>query len=665
MAADIFAPDPVKGLLSNNNAAPASDLIGALTAVVSTAAPTLTNGNLALVSLDTSGNLRVTDGSTATRNVNVAQVNGNTVNTGNGAAGTGTQRVVIASDQTAFSVNAIQSGTWTVQPGNTANTTPWLTTINQGGNSATVKAASTPAVATDPALVVAISPNNSITVDPMLDTTNTGTLNALNAAVSVSVNNQLGVAIQIAAGTLIGTIVPEISVDGGTTWVTTQFDDPVTNTKTSSITFATANTATTRTIITAGGTSTARVRVSAFTSGTANASIRASQARDPSLLFTAPAGSTSLPPVIGHVGGTVSTAAPTYTNGTLNTFSLTTAGAVRTDGSGTTQPISGTVTVTQATAANLQAQVQGTSASGSAKSGNPVQLGGVFNTTQPTVTTGQVVELQASSRGAIIIATGTETPTSNQTQIAGTSIAAGAGATTAGTQRVVIANDQVLPVSRTTASNSVTNTIFVQPSNGTTTVAFNAGATDTATQRVVLGTTTGLGAVVTTPIFSQLSNGTTSAAFNAGAADTATLRVVLASGTGLGTSATPLYVTSDDPSGTPKISNNTTADIATNGGTQTSNSTAISNGTTGRLLAVTAGGNTRMRHTVQRFDGTTATTVANFLTQANDSVTWKVQDPASVSQTGNGTTTTFRCVSTNLDNVFATPAYVVFEWTEV
>lgn len=38
-------------------------------------------------------------------------------------------------------VAATQSGTWTVQPGNTANTTPWLTTINQGGNSATVTAA--------------------------------------------------------------------------------------------------------------------------------------------------------------------------------------------------------------------------------------------------------------------------------------------------------------------------------------------------------------------------------------------------------------------------------------------------------------------------------------------------------------------------------------------
>lgn len=38
-------------------------------------------------------------------------------------------------------VAATQSGTWTVQPGNTANTTPWLSTINQGGNSATVTGA--------------------------------------------------------------------------------------------------------------------------------------------------------------------------------------------------------------------------------------------------------------------------------------------------------------------------------------------------------------------------------------------------------------------------------------------------------------------------------------------------------------------------------------------
>jgi hypothetical protein len=53
--------------------------------------------------------------------------------------------------------------------------------------------------------------------------------------------------------------------------------------------------------------------------------------------------------------------------------------------------------------------VIGTAASGAAKSGNPVQVGAVFNTTQPTVTNGQVVEGQASNRGGLIVTTGVDT----------------------------------------------------------------------------------------------------------------------------------------------------------------------------------------------------------------------------------------------------------------
>lgn len=49
--------------------------------------------------------------------------------------------------------------------------------------------------------------------------------------------------------------------------------------------------------------------------------------------------------------------------------------------------------------------VQGDSASGAAKLGNPVQIGGVFNTTQPTVVSGNTVEAQSTSRGALIVAT--------------------------------------------------------------------------------------------------------------------------------------------------------------------------------------------------------------------------------------------------------------------
>lgn len=53
-------------------------------------------------------------------------------------------------------VAATQSGPWTVQPGNTANTTPWLTSISQGGNTAAVKAANTVAT-TDVGVVVAVA----------------------------------------------------------------------------------------------------------------------------------------------------------------------------------------------------------------------------------------------------------------------------------------------------------------------------------------------------------------------------------------------------------------------------------------------------------------------------------------------------------------------------
>lgn len=47
-----------------------------------------------------------------------------------------------------------QSGTWTVQPGNTANTTPWLASVSQGGNTAKVQAGNS-AATTDVALTVA------------------------------------------------------------------------------------------------------------------------------------------------------------------------------------------------------------------------------------------------------------------------------------------------------------------------------------------------------------------------------------------------------------------------------------------------------------------------------------------------------------------------------
>jgi hypothetical protein len=92
---------------------------GTLRVVLATDQPALTN------------KLLVTPDSVAlpaNQSVNVSQINAVTPLMGNGVTGTGSPRVTIASDNTAFTVNAAQSGTWTVQPGNTANTTPWLVT---------------------------------------------------------------------------------------------------------------------------------------------------------------------------------------------------------------------------------------------------------------------------------------------------------------------------------------------------------------------------------------------------------------------------------------------------------------------------------------------------------------------------------------------------------
>jgi hypothetical protein len=92
-----------------------------------TAAPSYTTAQTNALSLTTAGALRV-DNSAVTQPVsgtvtttppsnastNIAEINGITPLMGNGVTGTGSQRVTISSDNTAFSVNAIQSGTWNI-----------------------------------------------------------------------------------------------------------------------------------------------------------------------------------------------------------------------------------------------------------------------------------------------------------------------------------------------------------------------------------------------------------------------------------------------------------------------------------------------------------------------------------------------------------------------
>lgn len=129
--------------------------------------------------------------------------------------------------------------------------------------------------------------------------------------------------------------------------------------------------------------------------------------------------------------------------------------------------------------------VGGPVASGSSNADNPLKIGGVFTTTQPTVTTGQIVDAQMTARGAQIVATGTDTfnvtvnaalPTGSNTigalsanqsvnmaQVAGTTADTNSGTKSAGTLRVVLATDQ--PTLSNALAVSQSGTWTVQPGN--------------------------------------------------------------------------------------------------------------------------------------------------------------------------------------------------------
>lgn len=127
---------------------------------------------------------------------NLTKIAGTAIQVNAGNTDAGTQRVILATNQSAIPVTgtfwqatqpvslaslptlpagtnnigdvdvislpALPAGANTIGAVNQAGT--WITRITDGANTASVKAASTAAAATDPALVVAISPNNTVPV---------------------------------------------------------------------------------------------------------------------------------------------------------------------------------------------------------------------------------------------------------------------------------------------------------------------------------------------------------------------------------------------------------------------------------------------------------------------------------------------------------------------
>lgn len=142
--------------------------------------------------------------------------------------------------------------------------------VTDGTNTAAVKAASTAAVAADPALVVAVSPNNLLQTQGV-DRTATGNITANGQTVAVSGVGAGNVGVYI-SGTWVATLQFEGTIDGTNWFVMDAF--PI-GSSTASVQSTTANG---QWRLVSGGSAQIRVRCSAFTSGTATVTLEASPA---------------------------------------------------------------------------------------------------------------------------------------------------------------------------------------------------------------------------------------------------------------------------------------------------------------------------------------------------------------------------------------------------
>jgi len=121
-------------------------------------------------------------------------------------------------------------------------------------------------------------------------------ITALNGVAQIALAGQAGAGVTV-SGAWTATLIPELSFDGGATWVATFFKIP--NTAQYVATVA-ANGS--YAVVCASGASHARLRASAFTSGTITVLLRGGQVRDLPLLFAGPAGS-AVPLTTALVGG--------------------------------------------------------------------------------------------------------------------------------------------------------------------------------------------------------------------------------------------------------------------------------------------------------------------------------------------------------------------------
>ncbi len=335
-----------------------------------------------------------------------------------------------------------QAGTWTVQPGNTANTTPWLVRKAEQLGTATA-------------------------------------LGSLNASISQALSGNIGAAAVITATSApIGiTLTPQASYDGGTNWVSVKFFDSATETAVSTLSSFTIGAS--YTITASNGATHVRVLASSWASGSVTVRLSATNSSGLTSLLSGAEHDLSSGSFVQMIGGYASSTAPTAvsangdavrlwatTNGALNIAdgggSLTVDGTVSISG---TVPVSGPLTDAQLRATAVPVSLASVPSHAVTNAGTfAVQAtqSGTWNigsiTTLPSLPAGtnNIGDVDVLTLPAITIAASQTLGTvTNLSQLGGQAVTMGSGVRTAGTQRVTIATDDLVPVSGTVSINAL------------------------------------------------------------------------------------------------------------------------------------------------------------------------------------------------------------------
>jgi hypothetical protein len=327
--------------------------------------------------------------------------------------GTTTQPVSLASTTITGTVAATQSGTWTVQPGNTANTTAWLVTGTGGTfpvtGTVTANQGSPPWSVTQSGTGWTVSSTTNPTNSMNSTTANSGLNCALAATfddvaptaitennfgfVRMSTNRNLYGTIRDAAGNERGVNVTAgnaLTVDGSAT--------------TQPVSIAAAVTVAQSTAANLNATVTGTVAATQSGAWTVNPTTSGNWG------LAASTQNVASPTNAQLVMGEFNTAPTAITSGNSSPLQLDTNGnlLVKLNAAGTATPVTLTSTTITGTVGVTQSSppwnMQGDIASGTADSGNPVKVGGIAAVGNPTnVTSGNRVGAQYDRGGKQVV----------------------------------------------------------------------------------------------------------------------------------------------------------------------------------------------------------------------------------------------------------------------